>query len=379
MASSPKNKDFRSNRLDPSPGFSWWELRGWFGDLDALVVGGGLVGMTAAMHMKAQRPEARIAIIDRQPLGGGGSTRNAGFACFGSPSELAEDVQTLGEARTAQLVAMRWRGLQELRQAWGDEALGYKESGSVELFTHADHLKHVEAWLPRLNAMLAPVLGEPPFHLVASGSLPGIRKDTGMVASPLEGLLDTAQTIQTMRRALMERDIPFLPGLPMTSLETGGRGWRIGTPAGVVESRQVLLATNALAAQWLDLDVHPVDNHVLVSAPLPDLTLTHTVHHDRGYVYARRVEDRLLIGGGRQWGLDAQGVVEALTAWAQTHLHAQFTPAHHWVGTLGVGQERWPIVNTPARGLHVGVRMGGMGVAIGGLVGRQLAELALGE
>lgn len=379
MASSPKNKDFRSNGLDPGLGFSWWELRGWLGDLDALVVGGGLVGMTAALHMKAQWPEARIAIIDRQPLGGGGSTRNAGFACFGSPSELAEDVQTLGEERTAELVAMRWRGLQELRHSWGDEALGYQESGSVELFTNSELQRQVEALLPRLNELLTPVLGKSPFHLAPPGSFPGIHAGAGLVASPLEGLIDTAKTIQTMRRALVERDIPFLPGLPMTSLESGGRGWRIGTPPGVVESRQVLLATNALAAQWLDLDVQPVDNHVLVSAPLPDLTLAHTVHHDRGYVYARRVEDRLLIGGGRQWGLDAQGVVEALTAWAQTHLHAQFTPAHHWVGTLGVGQERWPIVDSPARGLHVGVRMGGMGVAIGSLVGRQLAELALGE
>ncbi|MDA0728657.1 MAG: FAD-dependent oxidoreductase [Bacteroidetes bacterium] len=379
MASSPKNKDFRSNSLDPGLGFSWWELRGWLGELDALVVGGGLVGMTAALHMKTQRPKGRIVIIDRQPLGGGGSTRNAGFACFGSPSELAEDILTLGEARTAELVAMRWRGLQELRHSWGDEALGYQASGSVELFTNSELQRQVEALLPRLNELLTPVLGESPFHFASQGSLPGIQKGAGLVTSPCEGLLDTAKTIQTMRRALVERDIPFLPGLPMTSLESGDRGWRIGTPSGVLESRQVLLATNALAAQWLDLDVQPVDNHVLVSAPLPELTLTHTVHHDRGYVYARRVEDRLLIGGGRQWGLDARGVVEALTAWAQTHLHAGFTPSHHWVGTLGVGQERWPIVDSPARGLHVGVRMGGMGVAIGSLVGRQLAELALGE
>jgi glycine/D-amino acid oxidase-like deaminating enzyme len=48
---------------------------------------------------------------------------------------------------------------------------------------------------------------------------------------------------------------------------------------------------------------------------------------------------------------------------------------YSWVGYLGIGDMRDPIVKTVAPGLHVGVRMGGMGVAIGGLVGQELAGL----
>ncbi|HCC65070.1 MAG TPA: FAD-dependent oxidoreductase, partial [Flavobacteriales bacterium] len=46
--------------------------------LDALVVGGGIVGMNAALALASRKPEWRIAVVDALPLGGGGSTRNAG-------------------------------------------------------------------------------------------------------------------------------------------------------------------------------------------------------------------------------------------------------------------------------------------------------------
>ncbi|MBS18676.1 MAG: hypothetical protein CL835_03855, partial [Crocinitomicaceae bacterium] len=64
--------------------------------LDALVVGGGIVGMNAALALVSRKPEWRIAVVDALPLGGGGSTRNAGFTCFGSPSELLDDWRALG-------------------------------------------------------------------------------------------------------------------------------------------------------------------------------------------------------------------------------------------------------------------------------------------
>ena len=51
------------------------------------------------------------------------------------------------------------------------------------------------------------------------------------------------------------------------------------------------------------------------------------------------------------------------------------TYEYDWLGYLGVGRDRKPIVMTVEPGLHVGVRMGGMGVAIGSVIGRQLGGL----
>ena len=81
----------------------------------------------------------------------------------------------------------------------------------------------------------------------------------------------------------------------------------------------------------IDVDVRPVANQVLVSQVMPGLKLDHTVHHDRGYVYVREIEGRLLIGGGRQWDCrDDDEVADRLTAWAQGHV-------------VGCDPSRWPI------------------------------------
>ena len=47
-----------------------------------------------------------------------------------------------------------------------------------------------------------------------------------------------------------------------------------------------------------------------------------------------------------------------------------------WSGIMGVGPQKKPIVNTLAPNVYCGVRLGGMGVAIGAEVGQKLAELA---
>jgi hypothetical protein len=46
-----------------------------------------------------------------------------------------------------------------------------------------------------------------------------------------------------------------------------------------------------------------------------------------------------------------------------------------WSGIMGVGQQKRPIVKSISNRVHCGVRLGGMGVAIGSLVGKKLADL----
>jgi hypothetical protein len=48
---------------------------------------------------------------------------------------------------------------------------------------------------------------------------------------------------------------------------------------------------------------------------------------------------------------------------------------HRWSGIMGVGEQKKPIITHYAHNIHCGVRLGGMGVAIGSLLGKQLADL----
>ena len=71
---------------------SYWESY-LLKDIDYLIVGGGIVGLTCALTLKSEHPKARVVVIERGIWPSGASIKNAGFACFGSVSEILDDAQ----------------------------------------------------------------------------------------------------------------------------------------------------------------------------------------------------------------------------------------------------------------------------------------------
>ena len=84
----------------------------------------------------------------------------------------------------------------------------------------------------------------------------------------------------------------------------------------------MLVATNAFAPELVpDLDLVPGRGQVLVTEPLPDLHLPGTFHYDQGYYYFRQVNQRVLLGGGRNLDFDAeQTTAPGLTPLVQERL-----------------------------------------------------------
>jgi gamma-glutamylputrescine oxidase len=141
---------------------SYWEresLSRW----DYIILGASIVGISTALELRALHPKARILILERGLLPMGASSRNAGFGCFGSLSEILDDLQHMTEAEVQALVAMRWQGLQRLRARVGDDRMGLEPCGGYELLTPA--LDHCLEHMDRINALLQPIIGAPVFQL----------------------------------------------------------------------------------------------------------------------------------------------------------------------------------------------------------------------
>ena len=85
--------------MNPLPSISFWEQQ-WLKNTDILVIGSGIVGLQSARHLKLQWPHREVWVIDRAPVSLGASTRNAGFACFGSMGEILDDIESAKEAGT---------------------------------------------------------------------------------------------------------------------------------------------------------------------------------------------------------------------------------------------------------------------------------------
>ena len=123
-----------------SHSISFWEAETYFAPQDYIIVGAGLLGLWSAFELKRSFPKAKITILERGVIPTGASTRNAGFACFGSPTEMLSDIQKMGEDEMWKLVEMRYQGIQKIRNILGDENIEFDGSGGFECYLKGKHI-----------------------------------------------------------------------------------------------------------------------------------------------------------------------------------------------------------------------------------------------
>ncbi len=152
-------------------------------------------------------------------------------------------------------------------------------------------------------------------------------------------------------------------------------------------TKQLFIANNGFARELLDLDVQAARAQVLITKPIPDLKIQGTFHLDKGYYYFRNIDNRILLGGGRNLDFKSEETTAfGLTDLIQNRLESllsttilpntTFEIDSRWSGIMGVGKQKKPIIKELQPNVYCGVRLGGMGVAIGSSVGKQLAEMA---
>ncbi|WP_413999556.1 NAD(P)/FAD-dependent oxidoreductase [Flavobacterium sp. W1B] len=366
---------------------SYWELKNWFTNVDYTIVGSGIVGLHAALRLREKFPESKIVVLERGMLPHGASTKNAGFACFGSISEIIDDLKTHSEEEVFNLVQKRWQGLQLLRKRLGDTAIDFKSYGGYELFLKEDTGCYEECVnkLPFINEILKPLFKANVFTKEMDRfGFNGVREH--LVFNPFEAQIDTGNMMQALLKNAVSENILILNQQTVTSFLDKGNVVEIVLDDFSFMTKKVLFATNGFANKLTDGAVKPARAQVLITEPIPDLGIKGTFHLDKGYYYFRNIGDRVLLGGGRN--LDFEG--ETTTEFAQTEIiqnkleqllkevilpNQDFKIAHRWSGIMGIGSSKSPIVSQLSENVYCGVRLGGMGVAIGSLIGTELADL----
>ena len=367
---------------------SYWEIKSWLTNVDYVIVGSGIVGLNCALHIHEKYPKAKILILEKGFLPQGASTKNAGFACFGSLSEIIDDLKHHSEETVLKLVKKRVEGLNLLRGTLGDKALNYQNNGGYELFLSSNKVlfetcKEKQSYI---NQLLKPIFNADVFSIKNDHfQFKSIEKE--LIYNQFEGQIDTGKMMATLLQKTLSNGIKILNNCTVETFTNENDSVKVKTNHFEFSTSKLLIATNGFASEHLNENVKPARAQVLITKPIDNLHVKGTFHLDEGYYYFRNIDNRILFGGGRN--LDFKG--EETTAFGETDLiqkklyellrtvilpNTPFEIDHSWSGIMGVGTQKKAIVKGIEGNVFCGVRLGGMGVAIGSLVGKELADLA---
>ncbi|GAB4246719.1 MAG: FAD-dependent oxidoreductase [Ekhidna sp.] len=368
--------------------FSIWEQQSFL-KYDHLIVGAGITGLSAAACLKERHPELRVAVIERGILPTGASTKNAGFACFGSLSELLSDIQTLGEDEMLSLVEKRWKGLQRTRKRLGDSAIDLKVNGGYELlFEQGDALLQE---LDRINELLSPLFKSDVYQ-VANEKIKPFRfsKTRQLIENKLEGQLDTGKLMSSLWDYCSRLGVRIHTGCEVTSLHEDHGSVAMACKGITFQAGSVGVCSNAFTHHFLNTEetINPGRGIVMCIQPEQALPFEGTFHYEEGFYYFRNYYGKLLFGGGRNIAIKEeettifdinQKIKEKLIEDLENIIlpDQRYHIELEWTGIMAFGEDKKPIVKKVTDNIIMGVRLGGMGVAIGSLVGEEVASFML--
>jgi len=279
---------------------SYWEKTEWFSNVDFTIVGSGIVGLKTAITLRKKYPKAKIIILERGVLPHGASTKNAGFACFGSISELLSDLKLYSENEVLQLVEKRWKGLELLRNDLGDTAIDFQQHGSFELFSNDNTLfETCKEQLQEVNNVLKPIFKSDVFSVCANKF--GFKNVKGnYIFNQFEGQIDTGKMMTALLKLAQTEGIKIVNNCMVKSFNESVNHVAIQLDSNYsFVTSKLLIATNGFARHLLNEDVVPARAQVLITKPIDGLHIKGTFHFDEGYYYFRNINNRVLLGGGR--------------------------------------------------------------------------------
>ncbi len=237
---------------------------------DFAIVGGGFTGLWSAIRLAEAVPGAKIVVLEAREVGFGASGRNGGFAMTMVGRNLHDLVRKVGPAGARRVHLEMVATLGEIERFCADEAINCQLShpGILTVSSGPEQDLRIEQDLraARLCGLddFREVIGPECWEMVrAHGTRRGHFEEHGL-------LLDPAALARGLRDAAERRGVKVYENTPVTRLDARPYRVQLATPRGQVDSRQVLVATNAYArvVPQLRRYLFTVCAYITLSAPL---------------------------------------------------------------------------------------------------------------
>ncbi|GAB1469163.1 FAD-binding oxidoreductase [Chloroflexota bacterium] len=278
---------------------------------DVVVIGGGFTGTSAALQLA--KHDAQVTLLEAKSIGYEASSRNGGQALSCLHHTLTEIIQQHGQGLAQEMFLLAVEAANTVEQIVAEEKIDcdYIRCGSIEAASKPAHFER----LKREQETLREVVNFET-HLFSKDTVRaelGTDAYHGLLVNPRSGSLQPAKYVRGLAMAAERAGANIHEGVRVKNIERrqasmDGIRFKVHTEAGVVEAKDVIIATNAWTGNLIPkfrMRVFPAQSYVIATEPLNDELAAQLIPKNRAVYDTRRVlayyrlspEKRMVWGG----------------------------------------------------------------------------------
>ncbi|MEO5665791.1 MAG: FAD-binding oxidoreductase [Nocardioides sp.] len=370
----------------PGPDRSTTEVGG---KVDVAVVGAGLTGLSAALHLA--RKGAQVAVLERDTVAFGASGRNGGMATTGLSIGFRDAIERYGfESASAMFLAYN-DAIDSVEKLVGEEGIDcdYARSGKMTLAAKPGHYEGLQ----KTHDVLAERLGYETQMVPKSGLRSEIAGDFyhGAMVDPKGAGLHVGKFTRGLGESAARLGAQIHEKASVEQVRRlGGTKHEVVTSRGTLRADQVLVATSGYTSRpfrWQQLRIAPVGSFIIVTEPLGKEVCDQLMPNRRmasdtkNLLYYFRItpDHRLLFGGRARFAMSSPVSDEKSGRILQKAMVSVFPQLadtrvdYCWGGLVDMSMDR--MVHAGEHdGLHYSLGYSGHGVQMATYMGKQMAE-----
>jgi sarcosine oxidase, subunit beta len=348
---------------------------------DVIVIGGGLHGCSAALHLA--RRGARVTVIEKDHIG-----RHASGVNAGGVRRLGRH---LAEVPLAVAAMELWHRIGDLV----DDDCGFDSHGQVKVAENEAELSALRARVDELTSR-----GFTHEELIDRAALkeivPAVSDHcVGAIVCRRDGAANPYRTTLAFKRKAESLGVRFIEGAAVTGLVRNGGAWRVETGVGAHEAAVVVNCAGAwadriAAALGEPVPLEPIAPMLMITAPLPPFLKPVVGATGRPLSFKQFRNGTVLIGGGHRGRLDRDAnrtdldfaglAISARTVWDLFAVMRGAQIVRCWAGIEARMPDDIPVIgpSSTSDGVFHAFGFSAHGFALGPIVGAIIAELVTG-
>jgi sarcosine oxidase len=356
---------------------------------DLAIVGAGLTGLSAALH--AARLGMTVAVVEANGIGTGASGRSFGQVVPYLKHEPGHALKLFGETLGERLVTAAASGpdfVFELIKTYqiACEAV----QGGLIFAAHSseglERLTQRAAFWQKRGSTIDILDRNKTSQAIGGGDYPGALLDHR------GGTLNSFAFTVGLARAAAMNGVGLFCRSPAEAIRRhGATSWELKTDSGTLIADKILVCTNAYRndlAPGVGAHVLPIRVHQVASEPLRAEIASTILPGGRALTDTRRLPSGVRVTRDGRLVVTIEGPMFSTGGANLKHAAARITGLFphldrvtwqaSWSGWIDMAPDQYPRIIEAAPGILVGLGLSGRGLALGPLLGRDLARRAAG-